>query len=256
MIELNEKEVKLAEQLLITVIKKEPYVTYSELAERITPKMHWRNVGKHIGQVSKLCHQLGLPLLSAKVVNKNSRTVGDGFYGLCNELGIEVGNASERDLCKKEKVKIRECNKWYILSEYLGLNLDFKKPYCEIYPDEITSKDNVIIHEGAIKKVLINQYERNPIARNACISKHGCSCAVCDMNFKETYGDIGEGFIHVHHIVPLHQIKHDYVVDGETDLIPVCPNCHAMLHKEIDGKCLTVNELKVRIKNYAQRSNT
>lgn len=250
MIELTERQIKLTEQLLITVFKKEPFVTYSEIAERITPKMHHRNVGKDIGQISKLCYQLGLPLLSAKVVNKNSHTVGAGFFGLCKELGVEVGNESERELCKKEMVKIRECDRWYILSDHLGLNLDFKRPYCEIYPDEVALKDNMLIHEGAIKQVLINQYERNPIARNACILKHGYSCAVCDMNFKDVYGTIGEGFIHVHHIVPLHEIKHDYIVDGEKDLIPVCPNCHAMLHKEINGRYLTPEELRSRIKNH------
>ena len=39
------------------------------------------------------------------------------------------------------------------------------------------------------------------------------------MNFKKTYGDIGEGFIHVHHIKPLSEIKEDYKVNPETELI-------------------------------------
>lgn len=249
MITLTERQIKLAEQLLISVLKKEPNVTYSELANRITPPMHHRHVGNDIGEISKLCHQLGLPLLSAKVINKNSRTVGYGFYGLCKDLGIEVGKSSEKELWKKEMAKIREFNQWYILSDYLGLNLDFKKSYCEIYPDEIIAKDNIVVHEGAVKQVLINQYERNPVARNICIAKYGCSCFVCGINFRYVYGDIGENFIHTHHIIPLHEIKHDYIVDGEKDLIPVCPNCHAMLHKEIDGKYITVQELKERIKN-------
>ena len=80
MLVLTERQKKLAEQLLITVIKKEPTVTYSELAGRIVPPMHHRNVGKDIGEISKLCHQMGLPLISAKVVNKNSQSVGNGFF--------------------------------------------------------------------------------------------------------------------------------------------------------------------------------
>lgn len=64
---------------------------------------------------------------------------------------------------------------------------------------------------------------------------------------------MGKGFIHVHHIVPLHTIKSDYVVNCATDLIPVCPNCHAILHKSVKGKFLTAEELReifktVRIK--------
>ena len=45
------------------------------------------------------------------------------------------------------------------------------------------------------------------------------------------YGDIAEGFIHVHHLVPLSAIKEDYQLDLVNDLLPVYPNCHAMLHR-------------------------
>lgn len=248
MIILTERQIKLAEQLLISVLKREPNVSYSELAERITPPMHHRQVGYDIGQISKLCHQLGLPLLSAKVVNKNSHTVGDGFFGLCEELGIDIGSLSEKDLCKKELAKIRESKRWYVLVDYLGLNLNFERPYCEIYPDEIPSNDTAVIHEGAVKQVLVNQYERNPQARSLCIMKHGCRCSVCGLDFEEYYGEVGKDFIHVHHIVPLHQIKRDYIVDGEKDLIPVCPNCHAMLHRKIDGQYISIEDLKLHIK--------
>lgn len=238
---LTERQIKLAEQLLISVIKKEPNIHYSELAERITPPMHHRQVGKEIGQVSKLCYELGLPLLSAKVINKNSHTIGDGFYGLCKEIGIATDGLSERELGKREIARIRECTEWYILSDYLHLNLDFERPYIEVFPDEINESKNLV--EGSVKRVLVNQYERNPEARRFCLQKYGYRCLVCGINFEEVYGDIGKGFIHVHHIVPLHQIKHDYVVNGEKDLIPVCPNCHAMLHRKIDGRLLSVEEL-------------
>lgn len=58
------------------------------------------------------------------------------------------------------------------------------------------------------------------------------------------YGDLGKGFIHVHHIVPLNQIKEDYEVNYKTDLIPVCPNCHAMLHRKVNNEYYSVEELK------------
>ena len=64
------------------------------------------------------------------------------------------------------------------------------------------------------------------------------------MNFEEKYGIVGKDFIHVHHIVPLNTIGEEYLVDYEKDLIPVCPNCHAMLHRKVNGKELTVEELK------------
>ena len=72
----------------------------------------------------------------------------------------------------------------------------------------------------------------------------GCQCTVCGLNFEKKYGEIGKDFIHVHHIVPLNQIGKEYVVDFKNDLIPVCPNCHAMLHRELNGNAITVDDLK------------
>lgn len=89
---------------------------------------------------------------------------------------------------------------------------------------------DIKLYEGGVQQVSLNKYERNPAARQRCIEKFGTSCYVCGLNFGTLYGKIGVGFIHVHHIIPLSQQKDVHVVD-EANLIPVCPNCHAMLHR-------------------------
>ena len=58
------------------------------------------------------------------------------------------------------------------------------------------------------------------------------------------YGEFGQGFIHVHHIVPISKIGKEYKIDPIKDLVPVCPNCHAMLHRGKDENVLTIDELK------------
>lgn len=98
--------------------------------------------------------------------------------------------------------------------------------------------------EGAVQSVCVNKYERSSIARQKCIEYHGCRCQICGLDFEDKYGALGKGFIHVHHIVPLNEISNEYIVDYKKDLIPVCPNCHAMLHRKINGKTVTVEELK------------
>lgn len=85
--------------------------------------------------------------------------------------------------------------------------------------------------EGGQKTVLLNAYERNPQARAACIAYFGLRCTVCDMLMEERYGPIAAGFIHVHHIVPLSKVGSDYRVNPKKDLRPVCPNCHAVIHR-------------------------
>jgi 5-methylcytosine-specific restriction protein A len=96
--------------------------------------------------------------------------------------------------------------------------------------------------EGATNKVLVNKYERNPWARRECITHYGITCQVCEMDFESRYGDMGKDFIHVHHLIPLSSIKEEYEVDPVNDLIPVCPNCHSMLHKK--NPAYTIAELK------------
>jgi len=103
--------------------------------------------------------------------------------------------------------------------------------------------------EGAKKSITINAYERSPDARAACIAHYGLVCTACGFDFEETYGDLGRGFIHVHHIVPIASVAADYEVNPIKDLRPVCPNCHEMLHRRQPP--LSIDELKVLISNNA-----
>jgi 5-methylcytosine-specific restriction enzyme A len=84
--------------------------------------------------------------------------------------------------------------------------------------------------EGARSKVLVNKYERSAANRAAAIAIHGSVCQVCTIDFGSVYGPMGVGFIHVHHVIPISNYLDNYFVDPEIDLVPVCPNCHAMLH--------------------------
>ena len=98
--------------------------------------------------------------------------------------------------------------------------------------------------EGAVHKVLVNRYERSSIARGKCIEFHGIRCGICNINLSDVYGQIAEGFIHVHHVVPISSVKVNYKIDYKDDLIPVCPNCHAMLHRKVNGKQISIDELR------------
>jgi len=96
--------------------------------------------------------------------------------------------------------------------------------------------------EGAIVRVEVNRYERNRLNREACITVHGIACKVCGIRFDKKYGEIGAGFINVHHLTPLARMVEATIVDPVKDLVPVCPNCHAMLHRE--DPPLTIDRLK------------
>jgi len=88
------------------------------------------------------------------------------------------------------------------------------------------------VKEGKVTYETVKKYERSRINRAACIEIQGVDCKVCGMTFCDKYGTVGGGFIHVHHVEPVSLLGGDYVIDPAVDLVPVCPNCHAMLHKK------------------------
>jgi 5-methylcytosine-specific restriction protein A len=109
-----------------------------------------------------------------------------------------------------------------------GFNIITKSEHSP-FPDEV--EQNAVYSEGSVASVLVNKYERDPRARAIAIKQHGARCNICLFDFGKTYGPIGAGFIHVHHLKPLSSIGQEYVLDPANDLLPVCPNCHSMLHK-------------------------
>jgi 5-methylcytosine-specific restriction protein A len=110
-----------------------------------------------------------------------------------------------------------------------------------VYPDELPAGQPKFV-EGSSKQVLVNQFERDARARSACIRHWGPNCYVCGFDFHKTYGDMGRGFIHVHHLTEIASIGAEYEVDPHADLRPVCPNCHAMLHMQ--RPAIDIDELK------------
>ncbi|WP_461186890.1 HNH endonuclease [Arthrobacter sp. Z4-13] len=95
----------------------------------------------------------------------------------------------------------------------------------------------------AVSTVEVNRYEHNPDARRVCLAFHGTACAACGFSFEAAYGDSGTGFIDVHHVVPPAMLEGGYQLDPITDLVPLCPNCHAMVHRAV-GPARTVSELR------------
>jgi hypothetical protein len=85
--------------------------------------------------------------------------------------------------------------------------------------------------EGRKQTTTTTRYERDPQARQDCIDYWGTECHICGFDFGKTYGEEWSDFIHVHHETPLAEVEEGYEVDPVEDLKPLCPNCHAIVHK-------------------------
>jgi 5-methylcytosine-specific restriction enzyme A len=86
---------------------------------------------------------------------------------------------------------------------------------------------------------LVRRKKRQALAENRHLS-----CEVCEFNFGERYGELGQDFIEVHHRKPVHTLQ----LGDRTrlnDLALVCANCHRMLHRS--RRVIDVSELRVVI---------
>lgn len=158
----------------------------------------------------RLIEEEGYKLKTFPIIFSDEKIDEDGF-------GPATIGGFVPKLTSKKLIKVG--SKWYASDK----EIEFSSP------DEIDIPEKYI--EGASKEVFINVYERNPAARKKCIEHYGYKCSVCDFNFEKIYGEIGKGYIHVHHIVPLAKLKKAYKLNPIKDLIPICPNCHAMIHR-------------------------
>ena len=129
MVELKDIDKALAEYLLEIILKKQGNPSYKEVAAALSVRLgrpinpHY-NLSVPLGNVSELCHELGLPLISARVVYSgatSAKNVGEGFYPFACQLKPEYKNMAPEQVWKQELKLIRECSDWSKLQHYLGL---------------------------------------------------------------------------------------------------------------------------------------
>ena len=157
----------------------------------------------------RLIEEEGYELYTFPMFNSNQNVLEDGG-------GPAVIDAFVPELSLNTLIKLGP--NWYASD---GLPASFMA-------DELVP--SVTYPEGAVTTVTINGYERNRQARDACLAHYGAVCAICAFDFEGVYGPIARSLVHVHHKKPLANIGTTYMVDPIQDLIPVCPNCHAVIH--------------------------
>jgi len=101
------------------------------------------------------------------------------------------------------------------------------------------------LYEGTPRAYRCQRFERSGLARRLCIQHHGPRCAVCGFEFSEAYGPDYDGLIIAHHTKPLASIRKSHKVDYIKDLVPVCPNCHYVIHH--GESVLDIDELKSKV---------
>lgn len=115
-------------------------------------------------------------------------------------------------------------------------------------PAEIVSG----LPEGSKMQVQVNRYERDRRNRAAALAIHGHACMACRVELGDKYGAPATGLIEVHHTRPVSELGPDYIIDPRTDLVPLCPNCHAVAHRR--SPPYSVDELRTLMMTTASSS--
>lgn len=117
----------------------------------------------------------------------------------------------------------------------------------DIIPQNNITTSAQSILDGKVYESHFIGYERNQKLRDQCLKYYKtCKCQICGFDFEKKYGEIGMNFIEVHHIEQLSLIRQAHVIDPTLDLIPLCSNCHSMIHRKTPP--YTPEELKEMVK--------
>lgn len=138
---------------------------------------------------------------------------------------------------KTEEGGYGQHNLWYADE---GIGREIKKKVLMYFEDIIANRFNDEAKYGLYdesKKYVssFSQMRRSKEARDKCIELKGCYCNICGFDFQKIYGDLGKDYIEVHHIISIDNLINaiDYEgTDPKKDLIPLCSNCHSMIHRE------------------------
>lgn len=114
--------------------------------------------------------------------------------------------------------------------------------------------DEVKEGQATVKQTKVR--ERSRKLREAALAYYTrdgkITCAVCGFDFYDFYGELGEGYIQMHHEKPIYQYSDEgfsqYIADAVKDMKPVCANCHCMVHRG-KGTPLTLEELRKMIED-------
>lgn len=209
-------------------------ITYGELARRVGElrgkQISSQSFSGPLGRIQEYCLALDLPSLPVMVVDSSGKPK-DGFAAQYRSLNPSSTVLSDSEITRKERNACIACKDWQSLYDHVGL--DERVP--KIVNVMGIHASTPIYKEGErIVRTLASEIERSPEARIACLAEKGHRCIICGFDSAESYGV--EGIVHVHHLNPLAESEGARPVDPLVDLVPVCPNCHAIIHSKKGGR--------------------
>lgn len=229
---ITEKQLVLPALYLMARNNDDGFITTSELISKLTDVM------QPTGEDAEILQNRNDTYFSQKVRNLKSHDTLVSKEFATNE---------------KKGFKITQKGRTYLQNHQEALDYLFAEPfnYEDIKGaiDDIQEREKLfpleeIISEGKILTINVKVRERSSRLRLKAIEyfthDNKISCDCCGFNFPLFYGEIyGKDCIEIHHIKPIFQYQDDTldqsIERALQNLLPVCPNCHRIIHKNRIG---------------------
>lgn len=158
---------------------------------------------------------------------------------------LEIIPESRKNNYWRDGVRAIDEDTYQLILSQISSNTVSEKKTAYVLDKHLTGYQDSLesLSEGKPSKRYVTVFERNSKYRKQAIAIHGDSCFACGFNFGSFYGDYALGYIHIHHIIPISEFEVPKQIDPETDLVPLCANCHSVVHKKKDNT-LSIAEIK------------
>ncbi|MEB8346901.1 HNH endonuclease [Flavobacteriaceae bacterium KMM 6898] len=130
---------------------------------------------------------------------------------------------------------------WNMFLPYMETDLvDNSNSYHNFLNDELNEDFETEEGKELFRKhrILERDSRITKIKKENALKAGNLHCEVCTFSFQKRFN---QNYIECHHKVPIHLGAR---ITRLEDLALVCSNCHRMLHRKIDGKYLSIKELK------------
>src|SRR5574344_2729347 len=216
-------------------------------AETKLPEFIRRHFNAHFGELYDYTDRTYIEKLRNRVFTiasaKNENEANESNYSLALKrygdfLQSKVFKGKEKiKKMENEEASSKKTSSPIPTLELIETKVDPLEPNAE-HPEEE-------LKEGRIRQVNITKHERSRELRQKCLQHYGYVCQCCGMDFEKWYGKAGKNYIEVHHMNPIANTDGEHALDPKDGLIPLCSNCHSMIHRGSDtDQPLTLEELK------------
>lgn len=213
---------------------------YLLLLETVGPGGSFAYVGRVVGRPSKECSDLSFHLWGEfrfpLIVFLKGALTSYPWFAFCEAFGLSKNwnPAGRTNRITEERWRISQFEtEEALITHIIGTEIPFEAGGPSADPILLDLPELDIADEEG-RRHLRTHIQRERSSRIVVAFKRQLKefkCCVCSIDFEDVYGTLGKGFIEAHHVKPVATMEPSEKTEI-SDLVPVCSNCHRMLHRK------------------------